>query len=310
MGYATMDAGAGTPSAHGASDVISRDVQIRAADGRLLTGTLYEPDKPGEGAITIIAGGTGIRRRYYGRFASYLAGHGRSALTFDYRDIGDSRSGPLKGSRVRMRDWCTLDVPGVLAHAAAIGSGRPVHWVGHSMGGFAPGLAQNNHVVARQLNIATLNGYWRRMASPERYRVRILMGMGGPAIARALGYFPGVLMGGEDLPSPAFLEWVRWCMTPDFFMGDDTLPERANLSRYRAPIRFAQIEDDVWGTPSAVDAIARYFTGSTDLSRWRIRLAEARATKIGHHGFFHDQFRGTLWPEALAWLDGGADPDN
>jgi predicted alpha/beta hydrolase len=42
---------------------------------------------------------------------------------------------------VRMRDWCILDVPGVLAWAAREHPGRPIHWVGHSMGGFATGLA-------------------------------------------------------------------------------------------------------------------------------------------------------------------------
>ena len=49
------------------------------------------------------------------------------------------------------------------------------------MGGFATGLAHNNHLVARQLNIATLSGYWGRMAAPERYRVRLLMGTLGAA---------------------------------------------------------------------------------------------------------------------------------
>ena len=70
-----------------------------------------------------------------------------------------------------MRDWCLLDVPGVLDWAARTYPDRPIHWVGHSMGGFATGLAHNNHLIARQLNVATLNGYWGRMAVPERYRV-------------------------------------------------------------------------------------------------------------------------------------------
>jgi predicted alpha/beta hydrolase len=125
-------------------------------------------------------------------------------------------------------------------------------------------------------------------------------------IARTLGYLPGVLMGGEDLPAPAFLEWVRWCMAPDFLFGDDTLPERANVANFRAAVRFGQIEDDVWGTPAAVDAIAERFTGSVDRTIWRIRLSDAGAAKIGHLGFFRDRFRDTLWPSALDWLDGGA----
>ena len=54
--------------------------------------------------------------------------------------------------------------------------------------------------------------------------------------------------------------------------------------------------------------MASHFTASVDRSTWRIRLADAGAAKIGHHGFFRDQFRDTLWPQALAWLDGAAVP--
>jgi predicted alpha/beta hydrolase len=93
-------------------------------------------------------------------------------------------------------------------------------------------------------------------------------------------------------------------MQPDFLFGDATFPERANVATFRAPIRFAQIEDDVWGTSASVDAIASRFTGNVERTSWQIRLADAGASKIGHHGFFRDQFRDTLWPAALAWLDG------
>jgi predicted alpha/beta hydrolase len=206
---------------------------------------------------------------------------------------------------VRMRDWCILDVPGVLNWAAREYPGQPIHWVGHSMGGFATGLAHNSRLVTRQLNIATLNGYWGRLAVPERYRVRALMGGIGVPVARALGYLPGFLMGGEDMPGPAFIEWAGWCRKPEFFFGDETLAERANVARFGAPIRFAQIEDDVWGTPAAVDAIASRFIGTAERTLWPIRLDEAGADKIGHHGFFRDRFRDTLWPTAADWLDGG-----
>ena len=282
-----------------------RDLEIAADDGRLLAATLFEPPSAATGPITVIAAGAGIPRRYYTRFARYLTERGRPTLTFDYRDIGGSRSGSLKGSRVRMRDWGILDVPGIIAWASRTYPGERIHWVGHSMGGFATGLAHNNAQVARQLNIGTLNGYWRRMAVPERYRIRILMGLVGPPIVRTLGYFPGRLMGGEDLPAPAYLEWVRWCMTPDFLFGDPALPEIKHFATLRAPVRFGQIEDDVWGTPAAVEAIAEHFTANAERSTWRIRLSDAHATKIGHLGFFREQFKDTLWPAAVHWLNGG-----
>jgi predicted alpha/beta hydrolase len=283
-----------------------REVGIPAEDGRLLAATVFEPrSADAESAVpTIVAGGTGIARRYYARFGAYLAERGRIALTFDYRDTGGSRSGSIRGSKVRMRDWCTLDVPGVIGWMAREYPGRPIHWVGHSLGGFATGLAHNNRLIARQLCVAALSGYWRNMAVPERWRVRILMGGLGPLVVAALGYLPGPLLGGEDLPGPAFLEWRRWCMTPDFLFGDATLPETSGFAAFRAPIRFAQIEDDVWATPAAVAALAGRFTGAADRSSWTIRLADAGAGKMGHYGFFRPGFRDTLWAPAVDWLDG------
>ena len=287
------------------STAAGEDVAIPAEDGRLLAASLFAPvgGAAATSPLTVIAGGTGIARRYYARFAAYLAERGRLALTFDYRDTGGSRSGPLKGSKVRMRDWCTLDIPGIVAWAASAHAKRPIHWVGHSLGGFATGLAHNNHLIARQLGIAALSGYWRNMAFPERYRVLVAMGVLGPLAIRARGYLPGVLMGGEDMPGPAFLEWARWCMSPQFLFDDPTLPEAANFARFRAPIRFAQIEDDAWATLAAVESMADRFTGSADRSLWRIRLADAGAKRIGHHGFFRAEHRDTLWAAAAEWLD-------
>ena len=281
------------------------DLSIPTEDGRLLAATLFAPPAGASPAapLTVIAGGTGIARRYYARFAAWLAERGRPTLTFDYRDTGSSRFGPLKGSQVRMRDWGILDVPGVLAWGAREHAGRPLHWLGHSLGGFAVGLAHNNHLIARQLSIAALSGYWRNMAFPERYRVLLAMGGLGPLVVRVRGYFPGALLGGEDLPGPAFLEWRRWCMSPRFLFDDPALPEAANFASLRAPIRFAQVEDDTWATPAAVDAIAARFTGSADRSIWPIRLADSGARRIGHHGFFRSEHRDTLWPAALEWLD-------
>jgi predicted alpha/beta hydrolase len=295
-------------SATPGSGATGEELHIAADDGRLLAATLFQP--PGGAAagtpLTVVAGGTGIQRRYYAKFAAWLAGHGRPTLTFDYRDTGGSRAGSLRASKVRMRDWCILDVPGILAWGAREHAGRPLHWVGHSLGGFATGLAPNNHLIARQLSVAALNGYWRRMAAPERYRVLFAMAVLGPMIIRLRGFFPGALLGGEDMPGQAFLEWSRWCLSPGFLFDDPVLPEVGNFACFRAPIRFAQIEDDTWATPAAVEAMAARFTGSAERSTWPIRLAGTTARRIGHHGFFRSEHEATLWPAALAWLDAQA----
>ena len=100
-------------------DISAREIGIAAADGYPLTATLLEP-KTASAPLTIIGPAVGISSRYYRKFATYLAERGRPSLTFDYRGISASRRGSLKGFPVRMRDWCILDVPGVLDWAARV----------------------------------------------------------------------------------------------------------------------------------------------------------------------------------------------
>jgi len=281
----------------------SRDLTVPAEDGYALAATLLEPGRVLPDAPLVVMGcAVGVPRRYYAKFAGHIAARGHPVLTFDYRGIGGSRQGSLVGSKVRMRDWCILDVPGVLAWTQRELPRRPVHWIGHSMGGFATGLAHNNHIVARQLNVATLSGYWGRMSSPEKYRVRLMMaGLGAPVV-RLMGYFPGFLLGGEDMPGPAYLEWTRWCMTPGFLFDDTTLAERANFPRFKAPLRCVQIADDPWGTEAAVGHMTEHFTGSADRSTWRITPADAGVKAIGHFGFFRSEMADALWKPAADWL--------
>lgn len=298
-----MSASATTLDARPEARVTSRDLAVPAEDGYPLAGTLYETATAATATpLVVIAPGAAILRRFYGRFATYLAERGATVLTFDYRAIGGSRRGPIADSTVRMRDWCILDVPGVLTWVARFYANRPIHWVGHSMGGFATGLAHNNRLIARQLNVATLNGYWGRMAMPERYRVLLMMGGMGPIVVRACGYMPGRMIGGEDMPGPAFLEWRQWCMTPGFLFGDATLTEQANFAQFTAPLRCIQIADDPWGTAAAVGHMTEHFTASRDRSIWRVTPAEVGVSKIGHFGFFRPDMREKLWQPAADWL--------
>jgi predicted alpha/beta hydrolase len=128
------------------------------------------------------------------------------------------------------------------------------------------------------------------------------MGTLGPLVVKAKGYFPGELMGGEDMPGPAYREWTAWCMKPGFLFDDETLRERRNFRDFRAPVRFMQFTDDSWGTPAAVGHMAEHFTASTDRSIWLVKPAEAGVKKIGHFGFFRPDVRDTLWKPAADWL--------
>ena len=49
--------------------------------------------------------------------------------------------------------------------------------------------------------------------------------------------------------------------------------------------------------------MATHFTANAQCTIVTVRPADAGVSRIGHFGFFREQFRDTLWADALAWLD-------
>jgi len=245
--------------------------------------------------------GDRLPRKIYRGFAAYLAEQGCAVLTYDYRGIGGSRPASLRGFAVRMRDWAALDVAAAIDHMRGVWPNLPLVAVGHSFGGQAMGLAPNNREISRALFVAAQAGYWRLFRAPEKYRVYAMLRLIGAPIARVLGYVPGKLGIGEDLPRDVFLEWTDWVMKPRYFFDDVTLQALENFPKYRGALRAICLTDDPWATPAAVDLLCSGFTGTVP-ERVDIRPGDAGAAKIGHFGFFRPEHRDTLWRDAAEWL--------
>jgi len=282
---------------------------IPALDGFELKATLFTPagqsasDDYRDRPIVIISSATAVPQAYYDKFASYIAARGYQSLTYDYRGIGFSRPASLKGFEARMRDWGEQDLAGVLNWAKGEHPDRPIYTIGHSGGGFAAGLAHNNHLITRQLNVATLSGHWRYMKDLEKYKVAFFMYTLLPLITRTWGYFPGWVMGNaEDMPRGVMLEWARWCRSDDFLFDDPTLKSRENFEKFKAPLRALQFSDDIWGTRRAVEHITDRFENAPGAHLVSISPKDIGATYIGHMGFFRERFSDSLWEDACAWL--------
>ena len=244
---------------------------------------------------------TAVPRRIYRGFATYLAERGFAALTYDYRGIAGSRPHSLKGFEARMRDWAALDVTAAIDHMRNVWPATTLTVVGHSFGGQAVGLAPNNDKISRALLVAAQAGYWRLFAAPERYRVYVMMRLVGVPVARALGYVPGRLGIGEDVPRGVFLEWTDWVRRPRYFFDDPTLTALENFPRFRGALRAVCMADDPWATPRAVDLLCSGFTGTMP-KRVTIHPRDGSAARIGHFGFFKPEHRDTLWRDAADWL--------
>jgi predicted alpha/beta hydrolase len=290
-------------------DVFVDDITFPATDGYPLGATLFLPRGAKQHAV-LINSATAVPRKIYKGFASYLASRGCAVLTYDYRGIGDSRQKSLTeynrprslvDFKATMSDWAALDV------TAAVGWMRdryhhlPLTYVGHSFGGQALGLLTNNSEVSRALFVAAQAGYWGLMSFPERYRIYVLLNFVGVPLTRLVGFAPGSVGFGVDLPKGVFLEWVSWVMNERYLLGDKTLRTLINFPRYRGALRALAFTDDPWATRPAVELLCSSFTSITpDIAT--IAPSDIGVGKIGHLGFFRPEHRDTLWRGAAEWL--------
>jgi predicted alpha/beta hydrolase len=294
----------------GLDDVFIDDITFPAADGYSLGATLFLPRGAKRHAV-LINSATAVPRKIYKGFAGYLARRGYAVLTYDYRGTGDSRLRslvgynqfkPLAGFNATMADWAALDATAAVAWMRERYKTLPLNYIGHSFGGQALGLLANNTEVSRALLIAAQAGYWKLMATPERYRVYALLNFIGIPLTRTLGYAPGWSGIGEDLPKGVFEQWTRWVMSPRYLFDDPTLKTLPNFTAYKGALRSLCLSDDPWATRPACELLCSGFT-SAKPEILTITPADAGATAIGHLGFFRPEHRDTLWRGAAEWME-------
>lgn len=290
-------------------DVFSDHISFPATDGYSLAATLFLPRGAKRHAV-LINSATAVPRTFYEGFARYLARQGCAVLTYDYRGIGGSRPKSatdanqprsLAGFDASMTDWAMRDTTAAVTWMRERYKTLPLHYVGHSFGGQALGLLPNNTEVSRALLVSAQAAYWKLMPAPERYRVYLFMRLLGAPLARLIGYLPGRLMLGQDLPKGVFLEWTRWVMSKRYLLDDASLSALANFPNYRGPMRALCFSDDTWAPRPAVELLCSGFSSATP-EIISITPTDAGVRKIGHMGFFRREHRETLWRDAADWL--------
>jgi predicted alpha/beta hydrolase len=291
-------------------DVFIDDITFPAVDKYLLGASLFLPRGAKRHAV-LINSATAVPRKIYRGFAGYLARRGCAVLTYDYRGTGDSRQKSLVGYnqpkslvgfKASMADWAALDVTAAVAWMRERYHNLPLTYVGHSFGGQALGLLPNNAEVSRALLIASQAGYWKLMASPERYRVYAMLNFVGLPLTKLLGYAPGRMGIGEDLPRGVFEQWVGWVMSERYLFTDPKLAGLTNFANYKGAMRALCLSDDPWATRPAVGLLCSGFT-SIEPEILSITPADAGVSKIGHFGFFRPEHRDALWRGAAEWLE-------
>lgn len=282
----------------------SDTIEVVCVDGVRLVGQLWRSRRRALGSV-IINGATGVHSRFYHRYAAFLSGAGFDVLTYDYRGVGGSAPGNLRGCDWRWSDWGQMDCN------AAIGfmtdrSSSPLMVVGHSIGGFLPGLAAQNDRIERMLTVGGQFGWWGDYHLIQRGRLFLKWHVTMPLLTAACGYFPGRRLGwSEDLPAGVAYEWAfrRHRFELSHRPAErDTLLDR--MAACRADILALVVTDDPIATPRAVERALRAYLGA-ERRIAEIAPSSLGVSRLGHFDLFRSHHSQSFWPDTVRWLRGG-----
>lgn len=277
-------------------------VSFDARDGHSLQGLLVSASQPR--AALVVNAATGFVREFYLKFAIYAASRGYHTLIYDYRGIGASARAALSEDRARMSEWGRLDMPAALGWLTTRFRELPAATLGHSVGGQLLGAMDNSALARAHVMIGAATGYWRRQRRPFRYQALLFWKVYGPWMLARRGYVPrGLLWRGESLPPEVFRQWRSWCLSAARYGPElDADLADSRFGEVRGPLLAWGFTDDPIATPRAVEALLVSYSGAAIEQRWT-QPAALGARRIGHHGFFAERFRDSLWRTALDWLD-------
>jgi len=266
---------------------------IKASDGFDLSFNFFPARERPKGAALIVSA-MGVPQSYYRPFAEWLAGEGYAAATFDYRGMGLSRRGSLRGFQADVLDWARLDTAAALDALHARAPDAPLYWVGHSLGGQILPFVPNRERIARAITVAAGSGYWIENALPLRRRVWFLWYVVAPLLTTMFGYFPGAKLGMVgDLPKGVLWQWRRWCLQPEYAVGDSD-EVRAQYAAVRTPIVSLSFTDDELMSARNTESLHGFYTGAPRAMK-RISPEEIGTRRIGHFGFFRRDHEASLW---------------
>ncbi|MFO1334403.1 MAG: alpha/beta fold hydrolase [Piscinibacter sp.] len=279
---------------------------LAAADGTPLAVRFFAPDDgtPRRGAV-LIGGAMGVRQDYYRPFAEWLARQGFVVASFDYRGMGESRpaGASLREVDVDLFDWAA-DTDTVIEALAERAGGLPIVLIGHSLGAQLPGLLRHRDRLAGLLSVAAGSGYWRDNAPQLRRYVLYFWHVLVPLGTALFGYFPGRRFGKVgDLPRGVVLQWRRWCMHPRYHVGAEGDAVRERFEAARFPVVALSITDDELMTERGTRVLVDCYANAPRRIE-RIAPHEVQARRIGHFGFFREQFQATLWQRCAQLLHG------
>ncbi len=282
----------------------TQKINIVCEDGFHLKGKLYFCDQPQDNNTVIINPALAVPQSYYSRFAEFLAQHGYTVLTYDYRGIGQSIDPTVDGATIRMEDWGRYDFHAVLEKVLTDLEPRQLYVTGHSAGGQLIGLSDHCKAIDAMVFVTTPSGYWKHYTTPFKYALALFWYVIAPALSYQRSYFPAhlVKIGPKNVPSGVIKQWASWGRTKGYLFDKKHEFDLTNYHEISAPILAYSFTDDHFSPCKAVDALLANYPQAA-IEHKSIKPADLDKKHIGHFGFFRDSMRQSLWEETINWLE-------
>lgn len=270
---------------------------LRTRDGHNISLRIFQQPGAPSGRVLVIGPGAGLAQDFYAPLAEYSAERGLTVVTFDYRGIGQSGNGPLKGNPATLRQWANHDLDAVLRHVHNRFPRQEVVFLGHCISGEMAGIAPASEYIHRLVLVSCALSCWRLWPLRSQFRI-LLIKLFAPILSALYGYFPGTKFGFlNDMPAGVAQELSGWCNHPNGLF--DEFPDH-NYRKLCIPMLAYSFSDD-WFAPSrAVAALLAHFGAAS--TRWlHLDPKEIGLPGIGHDGFFDPRCR-VLWDQLLNWI--------
>jgi predicted alpha/beta hydrolase len=279
-------------------------IQINLQQNDRLVATLFPAHAERKLYRSVIVGpAAAVSQTYYEKFCLYLADAGFDVLSFDFRGVGQSK---LRDTRdyqdVGFIEWIEYDYPAVVDAMLEQFPKQPLFIVGHSAGGWIPGISAISHRVDGIVGVGMLSAYWRLMSSRVRYLHWFAWRFIIPLSVKFFGYWPGLVGLKVNMPAAFAKQFSRWALHSDFVFSETTFKPTANAERFTGHLHLFQIADDPWGTPAAVKAVYDRYPNAKTRAMEAVDSKQFGIPFIGHFNFFRAAHRETLWPLALKQL--------
>lgn len=271
---------------------------IKTEDGVDISINEFNPLKGIEPKFNIvIAPATAITQRFYKDLALFLADIGFKVITFDFRDIGESKVDRMKSSKASFSVWALKDLKTVFEYSL---SQRRTVVIGHSFGALAFTIQKRANEAVGLYGFGTGTGHISHMKFFEKMKALFLWHAIAPIAVYLKNYLPGNISGmGSHVPKGVYLEWKRWCSNKKFWIGDPGFKEYTkNLNTLCLPTIIVASRDDPW-TP--IESAKSYYSNfNKELTIFK--EINSRERQVGHIGYFLEANKDLFWTDLVSWL--------